>query len=89
MGKSTPKAAALVYPKGADAPLIAAKGKGELAKRLVSIAREHNIPVVNNVELTNVLTLYEIGEYVPPATYEVLAGIFAFITRMEQKHERS
>jgi flagellar biosynthesis protein len=89
MGESISKAAALVYPKGADAPLIAAKGRGELAKRLVAIAREHNIPVVNDADLTNVLTLYEIGDYVPPATYEVLAGIFAFLTRMEQKHERS
>jgi FlhB-like protein len=86
---SMPKAAALVYPKGAEAPLISAKGSGELAKRLLAIAREHDIPIVNDADLTDVLTLYEIGECVPPAAYEALAGIFAFIKRMEEKHERS
>jgi flagellar biosynthesis protein len=79
------KAIALKYPKGADAPFITAKAKGHLAERLVEIAREHNIPIVGDADLSNVLTIAEVGEYIPPETYQVLAGIFAFITRMEQK----
>ena len=80
------KAAALRYPAWADAPFIAAKAKGALAERLVEIARQNDVPVVKAADLTDVLTLQEVGDYIPPETYEVLAGIFALLKRIEQRH---
>ena len=80
------KAAALRYPAWADAPFIAAKAKGALAERLVEIARQNDVPVVKDADLTDVLTLQEVGDYIPPETYEVLAGIFALLKRIEQRH---
>jgi flagellar biosynthesis protein len=82
----TQQATALRYPQGAEAPFITAKAKGEAAKRLLEIAEECGVPIIKDVSLSNVLTLYEAGSLVPPETYEILASIFAFLTRMEQ-HE--
>lgn len=75
-------ATALMYPPGADAPFIAAQGRGELAKRLLEIAEASRIPIVRNIAVSNVLTLYEAGDYIPPETYEILAGIFAWLQRL-------
>jgi type III secretion system FlhB-like substrate exporter len=80
------EAAALAYPEGADAPFIAAKAKGDLAKRLLDIARENGIPVVADADLADVLMLSDIGDCIPPETYEALACIFAFLRKMEQRH---
>ena len=38
-------ATALSYPEGSKAPLITAQGKGELAERMLEIAKQHNIPI--------------------------------------------
>jgi flagellar biosynthesis protein len=80
------KAAALTYPKGADAPFIAAKAKGALVKRLLDIARENNIPIVSDADLADVLVIPDVGACIPPETYEALACIFAFLRRTEQRY---
>jgi flagellar biosynthesis protein len=79
----TQSAVALRYPDGVDAPFIMLKTRGELVKYLVELAEERNIPVIKNPALMEVLTLYDVGEYIPPETYEIVAGIFAFIRRIE------
>ena len=50
----------LKYPQNVDAPLITAKAEGILAKRMVDIARENDIPVVEDDVLANVLSLIHI-----------------------------
>lgn len=73
------QAVALLYPEDKDAPIIMAKEKGVLAQKMIDIAKENNIPVIQDVETTNILSLYEIGEYIPEQTYKVIAKIFAYI----------
>ncbi|MBP3710025.1 MAG: EscU/YscU/HrcU family type III secretion system export apparatus switch protein [Treponema sp.] len=79
------KAVALKYPDGAPAPFIVASAQGKLSEQLVKIAKDHAVPIVANDMLTDVLSLQEIGSYVPDSTWEVLAGIFAFIYNEEDK----
>ncbi|MGN0728940.1 EscU/YscU/HrcU family type III secretion system export apparatus switch protein [Treponema sp.] len=76
-------AVSLKYPDDADAPLISAKESGLLAKRMVEIARENNIPVVENDIAANVLSMRQIGECIPESTWEAIAKVFAFIKKME------
>ena len=76
------KAVALRYPPEADAPYISAIAKGRLAERMVQIAKEHDVPIVQDDALTNVLAIQRVGDLIPEETYEVLAKIFAFIARM-------
>lgn len=72
-------AVALKYPKNAYAPFITAKGKGELAEKIIQEAKKNNIKIEENMPLVNILSMQEVGECVPEQTWEVLAEIFSFI----------
>lgn len=77
-------AVALRYPEWAEAPYISAKAKGSVAERLVEIARENQVPVVEDAALANVLSIQNIGSLIPEETYSALATIFAFIVNLEK-----
>ena len=74
------KVAVLSYPEGSPAPFLTAKGKGHL-----EIAKENSIPVVKDIEATEIISLQEIGDFIPEETYMILAKIFAFIKMKEGK----
>ncbi|MCR5724520.1 MAG: EscU/YscU/HrcU family type III secretion system export apparatus switch protein [Treponema sp.] len=78
------KAVALRYPPEADAPYITSSAKGFLAEKLISIAQEHKVPIVQNREMVDVLSIQRVGDIIPEETYTVIAGIFAFVARMEK-----
>lgn len=78
------KAVSLAYPKDADAPYISAIAQGRLADRVIAIARENGVPVVQDDALANVLAVQRVGDLIPRETYEVLAKVFAFIAKMER-----
>ncbi|WP_407425353.1 EscU/YscU/HrcU family type III secretion system export apparatus switch protein [Treponema sp.] len=79
-------AVALRYPEWAEAPYISAKAKGSVAERLVKIADENDIPVVENAEMANVLSLQNVGSFIPEETYSAIATIFAFIMDLEKQN---
>ena len=82
-------AVALRYPPDAEAPLIAAKERGRLAKRMLEIAEENKIPVIEDEVLENVLSIQEVGRCVPEETWEAVAAIFAYILKVEKKNALS
>lgn len=73
------KTVALKYPEGAEAPFITVTAKGELAQKVLDIAKDNDIAVVQNNELTEFLSVQEIGTCVPENVWSVLAKIFAFV----------
>lgn len=77
-------AVALQYPKNAPAPFIVAKGNGNLADAILAVAQENNVPVFCEPETVSILSLHQIGDCIPAQTYEVLAGIFAFLKKVEE-----
>lgn len=79
-------AVALRYPEWADAPYISAKAKGSVARRLVDIADENGVPVVENAEMANVLSLQNVGSFIPESTYSAIAAIFAFIVKLDERN---
>ncbi len=81
-------ATALSYPEGSKAPLITAQGKGELAEKMLEIAKTHGIPVLSEPETSKILSLYEIGDFIPEETYEIIAKILAFIRRVEYEENK-
>mgnify|MGYP002510933666 CR=1 FL=1 len=83
MKNSKIKAVALKYPKNAAAPFICASGKGKVAENIIEIAEQNNIPIVENSELTDVLTLQEIGSIIPEETWELIANIFSYIIEVD------
>lgn len=72
-------AVALRYEKGADnAPVVIAKGEDLLARRIKAIAREYEVPTVENKPVARML--YEIGIVgmpIPLELYQVVAEILA------------
>ena len=78
-------AVCLKYPENKDAPFISAKGKGELAQKIIKIAEENKIPVTEDQVLTGILTQAEIGEMIPEKAWKAVARIFAFLVETDEK----
>lgn len=70
-------AVALQY-DGENAPRVTARGAGELAERIIELAREHEIPLQENAPMVELLSHLELGEEIPPALYLAVAEIIAF-----------
>lgn len=66
-----------------EAPIVVAKGQRLIAERIVKLAREHNVPVVQNIPLAHALfTMAEVGEQIPPELYQAMAEVLAFVYRL-------
>lgn len=69
-------------------PIVIAKGKNYLAKRIRERAMEHQIPIVENPPLARALyASAEVGQQIPVEFYRAVAEILAYIYRM--MHRRS
>jgi len=76
-------AAALEYKRGLDnAPRVTAKGKGQLAERIIEIAQKEGVPVREDRDLAALLSMVDVGEEIPPELYKVIAEIFTFLYRV-------
>ncbi len=59
--------------------MLVAKGKGEIAKEIIKIAKENNIPVLENPFLIEALIELDLYEEIPPELYEAVAEIIAYV----------
>jgi flagellar biosynthetic protein FlhB len=84
-------AVALRYRRGFDqAPLIVAKGAGENALRIISIARLAAVPVMENKPLARALfKLVEVGDFIPRQFYRAIAEVLATIMRAEERRKQA
>lgn len=67
-------------------PTIIGKGADHLAMKIREIAKEHNIPIVENVLLAR--TLYKtvkVGAPVPRSLYKAVAEVLAFVYKLKKK----
>lgn len=71
------RAIALQY-DGENAPTVTATGEGALAEEIIRIAREHNIPLRQDADLTALLKDLQLGEEIPPVLYRVIAEVIAY-----------
>ncbi len=80
------KAIALRYTVGRDrAPVVVAKGRGELAERIIEIARREGIPVVEDRHLVEALLRIEVFEEIPPVLYEAVARVLVFVQEVRRR----
>jgi flagellar biosynthesis protein len=74
------KAVALSYDAKVDiAPKILAKGSGQVAEKIMAIAKEQNIPVYSSPVLVEKLSLIDTGQVLPEDLYQVIAEILVFV----------
>ncbi len=79
-------AVALRYnPERMHAPVLAAKGAERLAERIKEIAREHEVPVIENKPLAQNLYQLDLGQEIPAETYQAVAEILAYVYGLKNK----
>ena len=82
-------AVALKYDNSMRAPEVIAKGRRLIAEKIKEIAKEHNIPIVENPPLAHELyEKVEIGEEIPKELYKAVAEVLAYIYRLENARVR-
>ena len=81
-------AVALEYETGEKAPKVVASGRGYLADKIVEVAKESDVPVHKDAKLARSLSVLDIGEYIPPELYSVVAEVLVFVDNMDRIQEK-
>ena len=87
MTKKTPKkAAALRYQHGQEsAPRVVAKGRGKIAEKIVSLAKAHQVPLVEDQNLVQLLEALDVDTQIPAELYQAVAEVLVFLYQLNQK----
>lgn len=84
--KQIKKAAALKYDQAKNmAPRVVAKGKGHIAEQIIQVARENDVPLLEDRNLANVLEALELESEIPAELYRAVAEVLVFIYRLNDK----
>lgn len=77
-------AIALEY-DGENAPRLTAKGQDALARRILELAREHEVPMHQDPQLAALLAQIPVGDEIPEALYRAVAEVIAFAYMLSGK----
>jgi flagellar biosynthetic protein FlhB len=78
-------AVALKYDKGMKAPLCVAKGADAVALRIRELAKEHDVPIVENPPLARALfASVDIDEAIPNEHFKAVAEVIGFVMRLKR-----
>jgi len=76
---------ALAYDRGMPAPVCVAKGADLVAMKIREVAREHDIPIVENVALARALyATVEIDDEIPVEHYHAVAEIIGYVMGLKR-----
>jgi flagellar biosynthetic protein FlhB len=79
-------AIALEYHEGMRAPKVLAKGPYRVAERIVKIAKENHIPVVQNIPVARAIyKTIDIGQEISSDLYLAMAEILAYVYKLRGK----
>lgn len=79
------KAAALSYAHGRDqAPKVVASGRGKIAEKIVALAREHGVPLVEDHNLVQMLEALDVDTEIPVELYQAVAEVLVFVYRLNK-----
>ncbi|NGP62549.1 EscU/YscU/HrcU family type III secretion system export apparatus switch protein [Paenibacillus thiaminolyticus] len=82
-------AVALSYkPEQHEAPVIVAKGQGQLAEQILEKAKESGVPIQEDASLVEVLSKLDIDQQIPAELYHLVAEVLTFIYRTDQRAEK-
>ena len=79
-------AIAIEYHEGMKAPKVLAKGPYHVAEKIVQIAKENHIPVVQNIPLARAIyKTIEIGQEISADLYLAMAEVLAYVYKLRGK----
>ncbi len=76
-------AVALAYGAGDGAPRVVARGRGILADEIIRRANEHEVYVHQSAELVALLMQVDLDREIPPALYQAIAELLAWLYRID------
>jgi flagellar biosynthesis protein len=79
------QAVALTYEHGEFAPKVLASGKGLVAEQIIAKAKEHQIYIHESKDLVGLLMQVDLDENIPPALYQAVAEILAWLYQLEKQ----
>ena len=69
-----------------ECPVLTAKGTEMIARKIIQIAEEHNIPVIDNPPVARALyRIVDVNQYIPPELYKAIAEILIFVYNLKKK----
>src|SRR5580693_8634188 len=76
---------ALSYERGMSAPVCVAKGADNIALKIREVAKAHDIPIVENVQLARALyATVEIDDEIPVEHYHAVAEIIGYVMGLKR-----
>ena len=76
---------ALQYRDLESLPSVCAAGTGEWARRIMALAKEHDIRIEQNPELTEMLVGLKAGEAVNPESFSLVAELICFLYHVDRE----
>lgn len=82
---------ALQYDEGKQAaPVVTAKGVDLVAEEIKRLAREHDVPILEQPPLARALFRdVPVGQAIPEPLYRAVAGVLAIVWRLRQERQRA
>jgi flagellar biosynthetic protein FlhB len=79
-------AVALKYDNSMGAPQCVAKGADAIALRIRELAREHDVPIVENPPLARALyAAVDIDQTIPTEHFKAVAEVIGFVMRLKSR----
>jgi len=71
-----------------SAPKVTAKGKGDIADKIIALAKEKGVPIKEDPDLVAVLSQVDVGKEIPASLYKVVAELLAFVYTLNKKRPK-
>ncbi len=78
------KAVAIKYDNSLPAPFILAKGRGELAAKLKTIAKQNGVDLARIPHVADAIIDMPVGSLIPEELYAVIAELLVFIRNLKE-----
>lgn len=84
--KELEKAVAILYDsQKSSSPKVIASGKGEVARKIIEIAKEAGVHIQEDANLVELLSKIELGSEIPAELYQTVAEVLAFVYQINNK----
>jgi flagellar biosynthesis protein len=68
------------------APIVTAKGRGEIAEKIIALAKENNIPIKEDADLVHLLSQIDLNREIPASLYKVVAELLSFVYKINNEY---
>lgn len=76
-------------PDNDNAPVVVASGSGYVARKILEVAQQQDIPVVEDEALMGALRQLRLGAEIPPALFEVVAEVLLFVDALGRRKAKN